>query len=270
MTVQRPAVRWHGGKWLLAPWIIGHFPPHQVYTEAFGGGASVLLRKSVVKSEIYNDLDEDVVNLFRVLRGPEGDELIRQVKLTPFARVEFDGAYVPQATALDRARALLIRSFMGFGTNGHQRRTGFRSKGYRVGKLPQHDWRDMHEAMWALIDRLRNVVIECRPAVEVLQRYDEAGAVHYVDPPYVMATRGHGADYAHELTDAQHVELLKVLRGLQGRVLLSGYACALYDEALRDWRRVERRSLADGARERIEVIWMNFEGAPAGPLFEAP
>ncbi len=69
----RPVLRWHGGKWLLAPWIISHFPQHRVYVEPFGGAASVLLRKPSSYAEIYNDLDQTVVRLFRTLRSNRAD-----------------------------------------------------------------------------------------------------------------------------------------------------------------------------------------------------
>jgi len=87
----RPVVRWHGGKWLRAPWIITHFPPHRVYVEPFGGGGSVLLRKPRAYAEVYNDLDNEVVDLFRVLRDRElATRLIELLRLTPFARAEFE------------------------------------------------------------------------------------------------------------------------------------------------------------------------------------
>lgn len=88
----RPALRWHGGKWRLAPWVIEHFPPHRVYVEPYGGAASVLLRKRRSYAEIYNDLDDEVVGMFRVLRSDRAPDLVRAVALTPFGRREFEEA----------------------------------------------------------------------------------------------------------------------------------------------------------------------------------
>ena len=95
MTPTRPVLRYMGGKWRLAPWILRHLPPHRTYVEPFGGAASVLLRKPRAYAEIYNDLDGEIVSLFRVLRDPEAAaELVRRIALTPFAREEFDGNYI--------------------------------------------------------------------------------------------------------------------------------------------------------------------------------
>lgn len=265
MMLSRPLGRWHGGKWLLAPWIIGMMPRHTVYVEPFGGMGSVLLRKPRAKAEVWNDLDGEAVNLFRVLRSPEAGRLIDAVRLTPFAREEFDLAYESTADRVERARRLLIRAMMGFGSNGHQRRTGFRSKGYRAGKLPQHDWQNYPEPLALIVERLRGVVIESAPALAVMARYDEPDTLHYVDPPYLAKMRGPGRDYAHELTEADHLALLDALLGPEGSVILSGYPSALYDDVLRGWHRRERIAQADGARPRTEVLWMNFEPGAAAP-----
>src|SRR3954470_24963100 len=87
----RPALRYHGGKWKIAPWIISHFPPHRIYVEPFGGAASVLLRKHRAYAEVYNDLDDWAVNLFRLLGDEQSAERLRRLlELTPFARTEFE------------------------------------------------------------------------------------------------------------------------------------------------------------------------------------
>lgn len=257
----RPVLRWHGGKWLLAPWIIENLPPHRVYVEPFGGAASVLLRKPRAYAEVYNDLDCDVVNLFRVLRDAEsGARLAELVRLTPFARDEQVEAYDPTDDAVEQARKLIVRSFMGFGSNGTHRATGFRANSNRSGTTPARDWFNYPEALAAVVERLRGVTIENRDACEVMAAHDTDEALHYVDPPYLPDTRDAGGDYAHELTTDDHEKLLAFLRGLKGAVVLSGYPHSLYDAELPGWTRIERAALADGARARTEVLWINPQG----------
>lgn len=272
--ITRPPVRWHGGKFMMAAQILPYFPSHRLYTEAFGGGAGVLLRKPRSYAEIYNDLDDDIVNLFRVLQdGAASARLIELLSLTPFARKEFELAYKPTTEPVERARRLVVRSFMGFGSNAHScserghRSTGFRSNSNRSGSTPAQDWMNLPEAYRALVERMRGVVIEHRDAVAVLKRHDGARSLHYVDPPYVHETRsmfkGGKSAYRHELDRDGHIRLLEALRGLTGMVVLSGYANPLYDEALTDWRRLEFAALADGARPRTEVLWINPPAAQA-------
>lgn len=262
MTKARPIVRYHGGKFLLAPWIISHFPPHRVYVEPFGGGGSVLLRKPSAYAEIYNDLDEEMVNLFRVARD-QGAALRTLLQLTPFARDEYNAAFEVCADPLELARRTIIRSFMGFGSNAIARgiKSGFRASSNRSGTTPAHDWANYPECLDATIERLRGIVIENRDALEVMAQHDGADTLHYCDPPYVHSTRtqiAHGHHgYNHEMTDEQHRQFAIFVRGLRGTVVISGYACPLYDALLGDWHQVKRQSHADGARDRVEVLWIN-------------
>jgi DNA adenine methylase len=262
----RPVMRYHGGKFLLADWICEHLPPHRVYTEAFGGAASVLLRKPRVYGEVLNDLDGEVVNVFRILQDPrQAAELERLLRVTPFARAEFEASYEPAFESVEQARRTITRSFMGFGSAAHNsdHKTGFRANSNRSGTTPAQDWAHYPEALAFFTGRLQGVVIECRPAAEVIEQHDGAEVLHYVDPPYPHETRRFkarktGQVYRHELTDADHRTLATVLRAVTGMVVLSGYACPLYDEELfPDWHRVTRRALADGAREREEVLWLS-------------
>lgn len=260
---RRPVLRWHGGKWNLAPWIIEHFPPHRVYIEPFGGAASVLLRKPRSYAEVYNDLDDDVVNLFRILRSERAAELVEQIRLTPFAREEFEASYRISEDPLERARQLVIRSFMGFGSNGHNAatKTGFRANSNNSGTTPALDWVNYPDSMGALIERLRGVVIDNKDAVEVMRQHDGPETLHYVDPPYVWETRSKAMHrsgcYAHEMTEDQHIALLNALIGLRGMVVISGYPHPLYDAALKGWEIVERAAHAHGAKDRVEVLWIN-------------
>jgi DNA adenine methylase len=269
-TPTRPALRWHGGKWKLAPWIISHLPPHRVYVEPFGGAASVLVRKPRAYGEVYNDLDRDVVNLFRVLQDPtQAAALGAKLRLTPFARDEFELGYLDCEDPIERARRLVILSFMGFGSNGHNKatKTGFRANSNRSGTTPAQDWSNYPDRLAALIERLRGVVIENRDALEVMAQHDGLDTLHYVDPPYVRETRSaamhRSGCYAHEMDAEDHERLLTFLGTVAGSVVVSGYPHPTYDAALATWRRIEIDAHADGARDRIEVLWINPQACAA-------
>lgn len=268
----RPVLRYHGGKWKMAPWIISHFPAHRVYVESFGGAASVLMQKPRSHGEVYDDLDGEVVALFQVLRDPAMAERLRKaVALTAFARQEFRLSYQPSDDQVEQARRGIVRAFMGFGsaafTKGHK--TGFRSNSNRSGTIPATDWSTYPQQIPAMAERMRGVVVENRPAVDVIAQHDGAETLHYVDPPYPHSTRSLSVSmgrncYRNEMSDDQHRDLAKTLRSVAGFVVLSGYPCDLYDRDLYpDWHRINRRTHADGARERTEAIWLNAAASNA-------
>lgn len=246
---------------------MAQFPPHRVYVEPFGGAASVLLHKARSFCEVYNDLDGEVVNLFRVLRSPSAGDLIRALQLTPFSRTEFLACYEPSQDPVERARRLVARSFMGHGSGApFGRVTGFRANAHASGAHnTAREWSGYPDALAATVERLRGVVIESRPAIDVMAAADTPKTLHYVDPPYLPETRSpkarHGGcmyhAYAHEMSEDDHAELLAALLKLDGMVILSGYPSALYDDALGEWERIERGTFADGGRARTEVLWLN-------------
>lgn len=265
---KRPVLRYHGGKWLLAKWIISHFPPHRAYIEPFGGGGSVLMRKPRSYAEVYNDQWSVVVNVFRVLRDPEQSaQLERLLRLTPFSRDEFkdtETAKIAEITdPVERARRTILRSYAGFGsasTNGDYS-TGFRCNSHRSGTTPAHDWANYPNHLRSFVERLTGVCIENKDAIEVIKQHDREQTLFYVDPPYPQITRNMrrgNATYAFDMKDEDHVRLAEVLHQITGMAIVSGYACELYDrELFPDWQRFERPHMADGARPRIEVLWLN-------------
>lgn len=264
--VTRPALRYHGGKFRLAPWVMSFFPPHLCYVEPFGGAAGVLLQKPRAYAEVYNDLDGDVVNFFRVLRDPiDRAALIDACIFTPYAREEFDLAWTPAGDSIERARRLCIRAQMGFGSAGATKGvTGFRVDTKRAYGTAQHDWAQYPAVIEAAGQRMRGVLIENRPGTDLMLQHDGPQTLHFVDPPYVFETRDRRAQtngcYRHEMDDADHGKLLEVLKSLQGMVVLSGYYTEMYDQQLIGWARYQtesRISAGRGTRLRTECVWLN-------------
>lgn len=264
MSLSRAPIRYHGGKWLIADWIISYFPPHTSYVEPFGGGASVLLQKPEAEVETYNDLDEDVVDFFRVLRDAP-DALVRAIDLTPFARSEFEAAWEPAESPLERARRFYVRSWQARGMGESAVETGWR----RVRKpsrwrAPSQEWATTEQLYW-VADRLRRVQIEREDAFMVIQRYDDQNVLMYLDPPYVPETlHGDRSDRAYRvgMPLEDHARLADLVSSLQAYVIISGYPGQLYHDLYeaRGWRRVERSAQinnAGGDSRRAEALWLS-------------
>lgn len=242
----------------MADWIVANMPKHKTYLEPFFGSGAVLFKKTPSPIETVNDLDENVTNLFRLVRDfPE--ELARKISQTPYSRKEYDmslDGLVP-IDDFEKARLFLVQCWQGH---------GFRTNGYKVGWKNDVQGREKAYALsnwyrlpdWILqtTERLRQVQIECRPSLEVIKRHRYQNVLIYADPPYVLSTRT-AKQYKCEMTDQDHIELLDALEDHPGPVLLSGYACELYDSRLTHWTRKTAKSFAEHGLEREEVLWVN-------------
>ena len=259
---RRPALRYYGGKWKLAPWIISFFPEHQNYVEPCGGAASVLLQKPRSPLETYNDLDGNVVNFFRVLRD-RPDELIRLIRLTPWARAEYELTWIPSEDSLENARRFFICVWMSISNMAFESHTGFRTSSYfgQCYNLPVHNFRGLIDSgiLNEIAVRLCDVQIENRDYQYILERYDRFDALIYFDPPYVLTERVAIKCYAYEWTDAQHTAAARLLHAAQGFVIVSGYACPLYTELYeaRGWERHDKEAQTNSGGKRIESVWLS-------------
>ena len=257
-------MKYPGSKWSIAEWIISFFPEHHSYLEPFFGSGAVLFNKPRSHIETVNDLDGNVVSFFDwVRRDPE--RFAHEIYFTPYARQVYEDAFasVP-GDSLGQAVNFCVRLNMG---------RGFRTNGEKVGwkndiqgrerAYAAQDWCGMPERIIRAAERLRGVQIENRPAAELIQRFNFPNVLIYADPPYVLDTR-HGKQYRHEMDDKEHEELLDILLAHKGKVLLSGYASALYDSRLRGWHREEHWCRSQSGSRKREILWMNFE--PPGQL----
>lgn len=247
-----------GSKWSLADWIISHMPPHATYLEPFFGSGAVFFNKEPSPLETINDIDGDVVNLFRMIRD-RPDELAHMVRWTPYSREEYYSSYEQCGTdELERARRFLVRCWMARGGKTSDR-TGWKhnidARNCPNSPMPEQ-WKRVPDRIMAVTERLRDVQLEQQPAVQLIERYRRPDVLIYADPPYLLSTRSKRL-YRNEMKDMDHEQLLNVLDSHPGPVILSGYDHSMYNERLREWRREEHQAVAEAGRIRTEVLWIN-------------
>ncbi|MBE9067902.1 DNA adenine methylase [Leptolyngbya cf. ectocarpi LEGE 11479] len=258
-NIQRPALRYFGGKWRIAPWIINHLPEHRVYCEPYGGAFSVGLRKSPAAVEILNERNPNVVNFFQMLKAwPR--ELITALDVSPRTQAEFEKCKVIEGDTLEQARRFYLQCQMSFSNGGGRWSSGTSTARLRLVEDQNCDY------LLAVSRRLANVQIEHGLAETAIAIHDSAHTLFYVDPPYVQSVRGskdsrhiNGAprrQYAYEMIDDDHRQLAAILRHCYGMVVLSGYRSDLYDELYPDWQRIERKVRTSSRGQRVECLWI--------------
>jgi DNA adenine methylase len=263
----KPVLKYRGSKWRLAPWIVRHFPAPTTYTtylEPYFGSGAIFFTMPPARHEILNDLSGDVVNLFTVLRD-HGQALAALIQMTPWARAEYEASYAASAIPvsslcdqrLEAARRFLVRCWQAQHLD-FTRQTAWRHQGVRAHSSTTALWSKLPDRLFQVINRLKAAEIECRPALDLIARNARPEVLLYVDPPYVLATRGRRRLYQQEMSDADHLALLDALDTHPGPVVLSGYPSALYTERLAPakWRYVERPATAEGGGRRIEALWI--------------
>lgn len=261
----RPILKYPGSKWNIARQLVELIPEHHSYLEPYAGSLALLFNKPPSAIETINDLDSNVTNLFQCIQK-DSERLARLVLTTPFSREiynhQFEGTEATRyASNFQRAAGFLIKCWQGYGFRTNEYKQGWkndvqgREKAYAL-----WDWYWLPEWIIEVTDRLRKVQVENRPALEVIERFGYKNVFMYLDPPYVMDSRvSHQKQYAYEMSNADHEELLNVICKSSAKIMISGYESELYNDYLSNWEKVTFESCAQGGHKRTEIVWMNYK-----------
>jgi DNA adenine methylase len=267
-------IHYHGGKFRLADCIISFFPPHKLYVEPFGGAASVLLRKSVVQTEIYNDIDNRLFRVFNTIRNHPA-ELAAVLAMTLYSKKDLHLCYLAddydKIDDIEFSRRFIVMGHLAISSTSMNEMTGFRShvnSSIRSAVTGSGDYcsqantfSKLPAAVFEIRDRLAKVIIENCDYRSLIDRYNRPAVLWYFDPPYLPSTRGKSSNkrgYHFSLTKDEHIELLEIIKGLNGFVVISGYDNEIYNEKLSDWNKVTKKTICDSRAKRIECLWMNY------------
>lgn len=262
--VARPPVGYYGGKHYALKWLLPLIPYGDQYVEPFGGSAAVLLARRPSKIEHYNDLDDGVVNFYRAVRD-HPDELIRAIRLTPYARTEFEHCrdFPDLGDVVEQARRWYVASAQSVLRSGEQWGKCYTES---IDKW-WHPAERLTTQINATADRLRFVQIDNCDALKLIRRACEspASTVVYCDPPYVKSSLVRPLPYKHQMDDTNHEALADLLHDVDAHVSISGYRCELYDDLYHDWTRIDHEAQARigqhvenrRATPRTESLWQN-------------
>jgi len=256
----RPVLKYPGAKWRLSPWIIENMPDHESYLEPYFGSGGVFFNKPKSRLETINDINGEIVNFFKVCRD-RPEELSRVISLTPWARDELRSCKNTETDdEVKRARITAVTCFMTFGSR-QVSNTWRYSSGAKKNGGPDNakHWNNLPFIVCEVAERLKDAQIENKSAIELILKFNGPNVVIYLDPPYVKSTRTlHGDQYTHEMTNSDHEELLHTVSDHEAKIILSGYDNELYNDYLKDWRKIQKPTRIERGRIKTETLWLNF------------
>jgi DNA adenine methylase len=213
-------LKWPGSKWNIADRIIELMPKHKIYLEPFFGSGAVFFSKAPSNTEILNDLDGEITNLFKCVRdNPE--ELAQEVYFTPYSREEYKKSYSrsDSETDIEKARQFLARSNMARAGIQYYS-SGWRHAGPVLDTICKQrvvgDWNKLSPNIIEAAARLKDAEIENMNAIDLIKKYS-------------------------------------------GPVMVSGYDSKLYNDLLHGWDKIEIKSNAEQGKKRVEIVWTNYE-----------
>ena len=213
MPDANPLVPWIGGKRRLAKHILPVFPEHTCYVEPFAGAAALFFLKEPVKAEVLNDVNGDLVRLYRVVRH-HLDEFVRQFRWALTSREMFKWAqdtHPDTLTDIQRAARFFYLQKCGFGG-----KVDGQSFGTATTTKPRLNLLRLEEDLSAAHLRLHQVTIECLDWLACMQRYDRPHTLFYCDPPY-WGTAGYGVDFGLD----QYARMADLMRSMKGKAVVS-------------------------------------------------
>lgn len=254
----RSILRYPGAKWRIADFILQYMPQHHSYLEPFFGSGAVLFRKAPAPIETVNDINNDVVNLFRVVQT-KAAVLAEAIAGLPYARQVYEDSLQsdPEASDVERAARFLTLVWQSYGTRADGMNCGWKKDvAGREAAYAVRNWNRLPSWIIAAQARLKQVQIEHKDALQLIRQFNHPKVLVYCDPPYMLSTRSCKSSYRHEMDDATHEELLDVLNRHRGVAMLSGYANELYEAKLQGWARYDVDMVITSGIKRTETLWI--------------
>ena len=248
-------LRWPGAKWRIADWIIQQFPEHDVYCEPFFGSGAVFFRKAPSGTETINDVDGNIVNLFRVVRD-SADELAKMIEMTPYSREEYRECHEIKGDEIEKARRFLTRTWQAFGGKTYSPAASWAHDRTNTVFRPRY-WCNLPGRLLDTVERLRMAQIECMDALELIPMYNRRNTLLYVDPPYLRSSRTQLHYECEFAKTGEHMALLKILQEHNGPCIVSSYDNELYNEALAGWNKCSMTTQTNCAGTAAETIYLN-------------